>query len=148
MASTEGIIFSDLFITNKDMFIDFFEQYYLENQIQLDLVINKLNQVLTEYQTKQVTSAMASSFKEAWSDFQQYVLLNTQDLQLIVAYRGYQGKDATFSQIVKQSDVEGVVNGTYGINTGNDLIKDSMESLRAQQVEKFLQLHLNGFLNQ
>lgn len=148
MANTEGIIFSDLFITNKDMFVDFFEQYYLENQIQLDLVINKLNQVLTEYQTKQVTSAMASSFKEAWSDFQQYVLLNTQDLQLIVAYRGYQGKDATFSQIVKQSDVEGVVNGTYGINTGNDLIKDSMESLRAQQVEKFLQLHLNGFLNQ
>ena len=46
MANTEGIIFSDLFITNKDMFIDFFEQYYLENQIQLDLVINKLNSII------------------------------------------------------------------------------------------------------
>ena len=148
MANIEGIIFSDLFITNREMFVNFFEKYYLENKVQLDLIITKLNAVLTEYQTKQVTAAMASSFKAAWNEFQKYVLLNNQDLQLIVAYRGYQGKDAVFSQIVKQSDVEGVVNGAYGINTGNDLIKDSMESLKAQQVEKFLQLHLNGFLNQ
>lgn len=148
MANTQGIIFSDLFITNKEMFVDFFEKYYLENKLQLDVIITKLNNVLTEYQTKSVTAAMASAFQASWGEFQKYVLLNTQDLQLIVAYRGYRGKDAVFSQIVKQSDVEGVVNGVYGINTGNELIKDSMESLRAQQVEKFLQLHLNGFLNQ
>lgn len=144
----KGVIFSDLFITNKQIFIDFFEQYYLSNQQQIDAVSLKLNQVLTTYKTKQVTEKMASDFKQSWNDFQRYVLLNSQDLQLIVAYRGYQGKDAHFSQIVKQSEVEETVSGRYGINAGNDLIKDSMASLRAQKVEHFLQSHLNGFLNQ
>lgn len=130
------------------MFVDFFEQYYIEQQQILDPVILKLNDVLTEYQTKQITIKMADSFKVAWKDFQKKVLLNTGDLQLIVAYRGYQGKDAQFSEIIKQSDVEDAESGTYGINAGNQLIKESMAAIKARQVEQFLQLHLNGFLNQ
>lgn len=148
MATNQGIIFSDLLITNKEIFVDFFETYYLEKQQILDPIILNLNNVLTQYQTKQVTAAMSDSFKKAWKDFQKYVLLNTGDLQLLVAYRGYQGRDAQFSQIISQESVEGTVKGAYGINAGDDLIKDSMAFLKAKEVEQFLQLHLNGFLNQ
>lgn len=148
MANNSGIIFADIFINNKDMFVDIFEQYYLKNQQELDKVITQLNSVLTEYTTKQVTVSMADAFQKSWKEFQQKVLLNQADLQLIVAYRGQSGKDGQFSQIIKQSDVEGNVGGAYGIDSGNKLIKDSMQALKAQQVESFLQTHLNGFLNQ
>jgi hypothetical protein len=40
-----------------------------------------------------------------------------------------------------------VVNGRYGINSGNALVTESMSALKATRVEKFLQSHLNGFLN-
>jgi hypothetical protein len=66
---------------------------------------------------------------------------------LIVAYRGHRGKNARFSQILKQSDVEGSVKGKYGIDSGNALVTESMSALKAAEVEKFLRLHLNGFLN-
>ena len=148
MASYEGIIFADLLITNRELFVEFFEQYYLEKQLIIDPIIQELNNVLIQYKTKSITASMASSFKIAWQKFQQHVLLNTGDLQLLVAYRGYQGKDAQFSQIIKQSDVEGVKNGAYGIDSGNQLVKDSMSSIKAQEVENFLRIHLNGFLNQ
>ena len=49
MAISEGIIFSDLLITNKELFIDFFEAYYLEKQKILDPIIANLNNVLIEY---------------------------------------------------------------------------------------------------
>ena len=95
---------------------------------------------------------MADSFKNAWKNFQRIVLLNDGDLQLLVAYRGYQGRNAEFSQIIRQEDVEGVgetVRGRqYGIKAGDDLIKDSIDALKASQVEQFLQKHLNDFLNQ
>lgn len=146
--NTSGIIFGDIFINNKEFFVDIFEQYYLQNQQELDFVINELNRVLTQYTTQSVTAAMAKEFSVAWHNFQQKVLLNQQDLQLIVAYRGYRGKNGRFSQIVKQSDVEGTVNGRYGIDSGNALITESMNALKAAKVEQFLQSHLNGFLNQ
>lgn len=148
ITNTSGIIFGDIFINNKEFFVDIFEQYYLQNQQELNVVINELNRVLTQYTTQSVTKAMAEEFSAAWHNFQQTVLLNQQDLQLIVAYRGHRGKDARFSQILKQSDVEGSVNGRYGINSGNALITESMSALKAAEVEKFLQSHLNGFLNQ
>lgn len=150
--AVEGIIFSDLFITNKEMFVNFFASFYVENQEKIDKCILNLSQVLTQYTTKTVTEAMATSFKKAWDDFEHIVLLNEQDLQLIVAYRGADGRDGQFSQIIKQSDVEGTaITGAgkqYGINAGHDLIKDSIKSLEASQIESFLQFHLNGLLNQ
>lgn len=150
--AVEGIIFSDLFITNKEMFVNFFASFYVENQEKIDKCILNLSQVLTQYTTKTVTEAMATSFKKAWDDFEHIVLLNEQDLQLIVAYRGAGGRDGQFSQIIKQSDVEGTaITGAgkqYGINAGHDLIKDSIKSLEASQIESFLQFHLNGLLNQ
>lgn len=146
--NNSGIIFADLFINNKELFVKFFEQYYIEKKNILDPIILELEKVLMQYGTQKITAAMASSFKIAWQNFQQYVLLNTQNLQLLVAYRGYQGKNAQFSQIIDQSAVEGVVNGSYGINTGNELIKSTMAVLQAQKVEEFLQKHLNDFLNQ
>ena len=33
MAQTEGIIFSDLFISNKEMFVNIYSQYYQEKKI-------------------------------------------------------------------------------------------------------------------
>ena len=151
MANIEGIIFADLFISNKEQFIDFFVSYYSQNQQRINKIINELNNVLTMYTTKAVTPAMADAFKKAWIDFEHIVMLNQQDLQLLVAYRGAHGKNGQFSQIIKQEDVEGSGGGpgaSYGINAGHDLIKDSMKALNASKIEEFLQYHLNGLLNQ
>lgn len=149
ITNNTGIIFSDLFINNKEMFVDFFEAYYIQNEQILRPVIEKLNAVLTQYNTKQVTATMAESFQSAWKEFQNKVLLNQRDLQIIVAYRGQGGRDGQFSQILKQADIEGQgVTGTYGIDSGNKLVQDSIAALKASEIEKFLQSHLNGFLNQ
>ena len=152
MANQQGILFSDIFINNKKIFIDFFSQYYINNQIKIDTIANKLFTVLTKYTTQTVTPTMAKEFQNAWEDFEKYVLLNKKDLELIVSYRGSNGSSSTFSQIIPQKMVEGTVQTKYGkqygIESGNQLIKDSMAQLQATEVEKFLQEHLQGLLDQ
>lgn len=152
MASIEGIIFSNIFITNREMFVDFFEQFYKEREAEIEPAIAKVDQVLTTYTVKSLTATMAEEFKEAWNNFSNKVLLRGDDLQLLVAYRGPGGLNASFSQIVQQSAVEGTEmtqhGRRYGIRAGDDLIRDSMKALKASQIESFLQLHLNDFLNQ
>ena len=61
----QGIIFSDLFITNKDMFVQVFSSYYQEKQSTIDPVILGLQNVLQKYTTKQITPEMADEFKIA-----------------------------------------------------------------------------------
>lgn len=152
MANIEGIIFADLFITNKNLFIDFFTQYYTEYSSYINTAILNLNTVLTKYTTQTVTAASAAEFEAAWNEFQTIVLMNNQNLQLLVAYRGQSGLNAQFSQILDQSSVMGVGKtsyGTaYGINAGNQLVRDSIKYLEASKVEEFLQKHLNDLLNQ
>lgn len=152
MASSEGIIFADLFINNKEFFIQFFSQYYQENKQRIDPVIIELETILNNYNVNTITTAMAESFKIAWKNFQRIVLLNDGDLQLLVAYRGKGGHNPTFSQIIKQEDVEGEEitprGRQYGIRSGDNLIKETMAALKASQIEKFLQKHINDFLNQ
>lgn len=152
MASTEGIIFSDLFISNRDVFIQFFEQYYREQTAAINNAIQRLNAVLTKYTTQTVTAASAAEFEDAWMEFQTTVLLNSQNLQLLVAYRGQSGLNARFSQILTQADVMGTSQTAYGmqygINAGNTLVRDSIKYLEASKVEEFLQKHLNDLLLQ
>lgn len=152
MANIEGIIFADLFITNKSLFIDFFTSYYSEHQIQINTAIANLNAVLTKYTTQTVTMASAAEFEAAWNEFQTVVLMNNQNLQLLVAYRGQSGLNAQFSQILDQNKVMGVEKTAYGmmygINAGNQLVRDSIKYLQASKVEEFLQKHLNDLLNQ
>lgn len=150
MSEITGIIFSDLFISDKQFFIDFFTKYYSENQKILEPIIFNLQQVLEKYSFQQVTEDMAAEFKICWKEFQEKVLLNSQELQLLVVYRGQGGLNGEFSKIVPQSKVEETAITTrgkqYGINTGNDLIKDSIAALKGSKIEKFLQHHLNTFL--
>ena len=96
---------------------------------------------------------MASKFQFLWEKFQLEVLANKKPLQLLVAYRGdATGSQAQFSQIINQEQVEESINTKYGyiygINTGNQLIKDSMQIIKAQKIEDFLRLHLSGLLTQ
>ena len=96
---------------------------------------------------------MAKNFQFLWKKFQGQVLANKKPLQLLVSYRGDgTGEQAQFSQILNQEKVEETVNTkygyTYGINTGNQLIKDSMQIIQAQNIENFLRVHLSGLLNQ
>lgn len=150
MAETTGIIFSDLFISDRQFFIDFFTSYYQENQSILEPIVFNLQQVLKKYTFQQVTENMAAEFKKCWDEFQQKVLLNSQELQLLVAYRGQGGENGEFSRIVPQSEVEETAltkrGREYGINAGNQLIRDSIAALRGSKVEQFLQHHLNTFL--
>ena len=114
--------------------------------------IARLNGVLAKYTTQTVTAASAAEFESAWREFQTVVLMNNQNLQLLVAYRGRSGLNAEFSQILNQADVMGTAKtsyGTaYGINAGNALVRDSIKYLNASKVEEFLQKHLNDLLNQ
>lgn len=152
MASTEGIIFADLFITNKNLFIDFFTSYYSDYQVQINAAIARLNAVLTKYNTQTVTMASATEFEAAWHEFQTTVLMNNQNLQLLVAYRGQSGLNAQFSQILDQNQIMGVKKTSYGmmygIDAGNQLVRDSIKHLQASKVEEFLQKHLNDLLTQ
>lgn len=144
----EGILFADIFVNNKDLFVEMFAEYYRENYQKIISTIENLHNVLNKYKHKQVTKEMAAEFEACWLDFEQWVLLNTGNLQLIVAYRGQHGLNGRFSQIMNQKDVMGVRNGAYGIDSGHQLIKDSIEAIEAAEIEKFLQTHLNGFLTQ
>lgn len=152
MAIVEGIIFSDLFISNREMFVDFFEQFYRERESEIEPAVMEVDRVLTVYTAKSLTATMANEFKAAWGAFENKVLLRGDDLQLLVAYRGQSGLNASFSKIIQQSAVEGAemtqYGMRYGIKAGDDLIRDSMKALKASQIESFLQLHLNDFLNQ
>lgn len=147
----EGILFADIFVSNKEQFIRFFVQYYKQNKTIVDNCIDKLNKVLEDHMTKHITATMAKAFKEAWNDFEKKVLLNQKDLQLIVSYRSDTTHPARFSKIIRQEEVEGEYSGiniSYGINAGHNLIKDTMKELEASDVEKFLQFHLDGLLKQ
>ena len=151
--NNQGILIGDIFVNNKEIFVDFFEQYYTLNKIQIDEVANRLHKILKEYGVKNVTYKMAADFENAWEQFEQIVLLNHQKLQLLVAYRGAGGKDARFSAIVDQSAVMGTedtnwAKNQYGIRSGHKLIEDSMAALEASEVEQYLQKHLNGLLAQ
>lgn len=157
MASSEGIIFANLFINDKEQFVDYFTRYYTENQAELDPVIQELQSVLTEYTQAAVNEAMAQKFKVAWNNFEQQVLLNTGDLELIVAYRDTSNENkgglVSMSTIVPQSEVEG--QGTnakgaqsYGIQSGHALITESMKAVEAARLEEVLRQHIGGFLTQ
>ncbi|MBO7078992.1 MAG: hypothetical protein J6W64_04180 [Bacilli bacterium] len=146
-----GILFSDLFITDKAFFVKFFSSYYEENQKIMDSVIAQLQTVLSKTNTNIVTKAIATEFQQAWKNFERIVLLNDRDLQLLVAYRGEYGT-AEFSTIVDQEYVEGVGQTKrgrqYGIQTGKLYGTDLMAAAQAREVEEYLQAHLNDFLHQ
>lgn len=147
-----GIIFHDFFL-DKDTFLPLYEDYYQEKKIEIDSLVNKLLVLLEQYNVKNVSPAMAKNFQFLWKSFQSKVLANKKPLQLLVSYRGDgSGKEAQFSQILNQEKVEEAVNTkygyVYGINTGNQIIKDSMQIVQAQNIENFLRIHLSGLLNQ
>lgn len=147
-----GILFSDLFITDREFFVKFFASYYEENQKIMDAVIYELQAILSKTNTNIVTKAIATEFQQAWKQFERFVLLNEHDLQLLVAYRGAEGGNAEFSTIIPQAEVEGVSRtkyGTqYGIQTGKIYGSNLMAAAHAREVEIFLQNHLNEYLNQ
>ena len=147
-----GIIFHDFFL-DKDTFLTIYKEYYQEKKIEIDNIVFELLHLLEQYNKKNIIPSMASKFQSLWEKFQLEVLANKKPLQLLVAYRGdATGTQAQFSQIINQQQVEESINTkygyTYGINTGNQLIKDSMQIIKAQKVEDFLRLHLSGLLTQ
>lgn len=147
MAEVTGIIYNDIFFASKDQFMQHFISYYKEHKAMVDNVAAKLSSILNSMK-KTVTEASAEQFSIAWKEFQQVVLLNKQPLQLLVAYRGSQGKLDQISAIINQEDVEEYGKGRYGINTDSEKLKEEAKQIvRARKVEQFLQRHLNGFIN-
>lgn len=147
-----GIIFHDLFV-DEGLFLPAFKSYYEEKRDAIDGTVSSLLSLLETYNTATVTQSMSESFQRLWDTFQTQVLGNNNPLQLLVAYRdGDLGKNAQFSQIIEQRQVEEAANTKrgyqYGINAGNDLIKDSFKIIQARNIEEFLQSHINGLLNQ
>lgn len=140
---TQGIIFKDLFINNQDIFVDYFTDYYKKNQKALDGYITDLNFVLSKMNTI-VSAKNAEKFKIAWNNFQKYVLLNNNKLEVLVAFRGQGGRDAEYSKAFPQEYIE----AKGGIDTGNELVQETMTQVKASQVEEYLNRHLNGFIDQ
>ena len=65
-----GILFSDLFITDREFFVKFFASYYEENQKIMDAVIYELQAILSKTNTNIVTKAIATEFQQAWKQFE------------------------------------------------------------------------------
>lgn len=149
---SNGIIFHDFFL-DKNTFIPLYREYYTEKKQEIDVIVNNLLLLLTQYNVKVVNHAMASQFQKLWEEFQLKVLLNRKPLQLLVVYRGDgTGSQSEYSAIINQAQVEESVDTKwgyrYGINTGNSLIEDSMRVIQARNIEEFLQIHMTGLLNQ
>lgn len=148
----KGIIFHDFFL-DKETFLSLYKEYYLEKKVNVDQAVNELLIFLNSYNKNTVNAAMSKQFQILWESFQSVVLLNKNPLQLLVVYRGDgSGKHSEYSTIIDQSAVEEAVNTKrgyrYGINSGNQLILDSMAVIKARNVEEFLQIHISGLLNQ
>ena len=145
---TSGIIFADLFINSKSDFVKYFTTYFEQNAASIDTAIQELENVLNSIQTKSLDKAHAEAFHRAWKNFQQVVLLNTKDLELIVGYRAPCTTNVQFSNVINMSDV---TENTNLIKTGSDAVRQAMkwaeQSEKAQKAEKALQSHLNGFIN-
>lgn len=92
---------------------------------------------------------MALEFQSKWKKFQEVVLLNKKSLELIVAYRGTKNQSAEISTILEQNMAEQIRGKEWGIDTAGEAVSSAMETaLKAQEVQNFLNLHLNGFLTQ
>lgn len=156
---SKGVIFHDFFLS-EEIFIPLYRLYYEKKHELIDSTIQELLSLLTSSQfsdAKAVTFAMAEQFQQLWENFQSIVLLNKNPLQLMVIYRGDEeepsGMNAEFSTILDQKEVEDKIEHhygrrVYGINTGNDIVKDQMKIIQARGVESFLQRHSSGLLNQ
>lgn len=148
-----GIIFHDLFL-DKELFNSIFKEYYKEKQADIELTVQSLLDLLNNYNVKSVTKGMAAEFQRLWKQFQYQVLLNEKPLQLLTVYRDDRdlGTNSQFSTIIDQERVEKAVKTRrgwqYGINTGDEIIKDSFEVIKARQVENFLQNHAGQLLKQ
>ena len=146
--STQGIIFADLFVNSKEDFVEYFTQYFETNRTAVEAAITDLENVLNLIQTKTLNVAYAEQFHKAWKTFQNVVLLNTNNLELIVGYRDPGKTSIQFSTII---DMETATKDRNLINTGDQLVRDSMSwskaSEKAQKVEKIMQSHLGGFIN-
>ncbi len=145
--STGGIIFADLFINSKADFVQYFTAYFEQNKTAINAAIQELETVLNNIKTKSLNKENAEAFHKAWKNFQQVVLLNTKDLELIVGYRAPGSTSVEFSRIVNMADA---TENTNLIRTGNEAVKQAMrwaeQSEKAQKAEKALQSHLNGFI--
>ncbi len=156
MASTEGIIFGDLFINNEETFINSFKEYYKKNQVNIDKTINNLSKILSQMKTQILTGEDQDKFLQAWEDFQKIVLLNNKDLELIVGYRysdkddfystGISNTEIKFSTIIDQSEAT-----TQGkINAGHERVKQAINLSKqyetAQKVQNFLTRQSNDFI--
>lgn len=92
---------------------------------------------------------MASEFQSKWKKFQEVVLLNKKPLELIVAYRGTKNQSAEISTILEQNMAEQIRGKEWGIDTAGKAVSSAIDTaLKAQEVQNFLNLHLNGFLAQ
>lgn len=141
----EGIIFSDILINNKEVFINIFKQHYEKDQTNIDNAINNLSVALESFSAKALnTEENANKFRKAWLEFQRVVLLNQQPLQLIVVYRGSGGKDSEFSGILNQSQAE----VAKGIDSGGKAVSDSIAAFKGSKVEEFLRSHSDEFITQ
>lgn len=158
-ALISGINFGDVLISNKELFIELFTQYYKQNKASIDLAIANLNTILNRTEKnkllKTLTPNSAEEFNQAWQQFRQTVLLLNNPLQLMVLYRGSQGQVNKISSIVNQSEFEGVgqisnnkTDIVYGIKTGDVYAKEVKIVAEAIQVEQFLQKHIQDFINQ
>ena len=147
--STSGIIFADLFVNSKEDFIRYFTTYFKQNETAVNAAIQELETVLGAIETKSLNKANAEAFHSAWKNFQQVVLLNTKDLELVVGYRAPgTASNVQFSKIINISDA---TENTNLIRTGSDAVRQAMEwakqSEKAEKAEKALQSHLNGFIS-
>lgn len=158
---TQGIIFGDIFINNKQLFKDLFQEHFKINQGNIETSINILLRLLNNLE-QTVTSENALRFEQAWKVFQRNVLLNQKDLEILIAYRNNsEGTQVEVSNIVKQKDIQGTTKTPYGTNyygiqaghdkvakVGSDIVDDAKAIEQAERIENYVRNHLSGFLNQ
>ncbi len=148
MAEIQGIIFSDIFVAHKDDFIRYFAQHFKANEAQIRTAIRNLDAAIPN-SGNLGSIEQANKFNQAWINFENIVLNNTQDLQLIVGYRDPTSNtrgDVQLSTIIPQKDA---TIGKY-IDAGSEAVRTAMRLAQqretAKRAEAALRNHLDGFL--
>ncbi len=149
----QGVIFSDIFVSNKEQFVRIFSKYYKDNEKQLQPIINRLNTFInTDLKNLEITEKTEKDFKQIWYEFETKVLLNENQLELLVVYRDQSkgGKASELSRIVPQSKVQincSIYTDNELLKLGRDLGTDIESSRKARRVENMLRRHIAEYLD-
>lgn len=152
-AKQSGILFGDIFINNKELFIKKFTEYYQREQVEINNSAQRLLAQLNSMKKKRVTDLDSEAFTICWTDFRAKALGMSTEEKYLVMYRdaSRSGRMNSISGLVDKHSNLGQGQYNYGFQTDKvyNELKSNIDKLsQSYDIEQFLQEHIDDFLTQ